>query len=233
MATPTLEKASLDLAYKLQDPVASGTTDGARVTAAGRLGYIIRAYRRLLRIVTVLYPSLIQRLFQRYYTIVNTNTNTDGTIDFIGTAEIYNLYCKRPTDEEYSKATWISPDKFLDVKMGYNALYVPNINTSTYYWTILDNEINVLPTIQYSLSYLARTDVARKVEDSGYGGATDLDIPREFLDVLLSMAASEAYMDIGQADMANIFTSDVNSQLSLLTANKQEKQAEDSEDENP
>jgi len=36
MATPILDIVSKDLAYKLQDPVSSGTTNGVRISAADR-----------------------------------------------------------------------------------------------------------------------------------------------------------------------------------------------------
>ena len=53
MATPILDQISMDLAYKLQDPVSSGTGSGTRLSANERFRYIIRAYRRLMRMITI------------------------------------------------------------------------------------------------------------------------------------------------------------------------------------
>src|SRR4030067_1907264 len=98
MATPILNIVSKDLAYKLQDPVTSGTTNGLRLSAAERFRYILRSYRRLLRIVTMVHPSLIQKLFQNYYTSATGTSDINGVVSTMTyPAEFLSVYCKRPT----------------------------------------------------------------------------------------------------------------------------------------
>lgn len=232
MATPILNIISKDLAYKLQDPVSSGITNGVRLSAAERLRYILRSYRRLLRIVTLLYPGLIQKLFQNFY------TSTTGTSDISGVvsnltypAEVLSVYCKRPTDEVLIKAEFVSPRDYLDVKTGQNAFFSPDINTNQYYWTRRQDDVQLLPAVQLTWEILWRQDLAQALEDGGYGGTYDIDIPTEHLDLILSFACAEAYMDIAQYDAASAFKQDANEQLALLAGEAQKREVKDTDDE--
>ena len=227
MATPILEKISKDLAYKLQDPATAGTANGVRLSADERLGYILRGYRRLLRIVTMLYPSLIQKLFQSYYTTTTGSSNVDGQITNLDFSEVFNIYCKLPDDEDYAKAIYISPDLYLDVKSGQNKFYNPDLDRQQYYWTLRENDIYLLPAVELAYEVSYRTDIASLVEAGGYGGSVDLDIPTEHLDLLISIACSEAYMDIGEPNMVQLYKADLTEQLSLLNGLTQKKELKD------
>lgn len=230
MATPILNQLSKDLAYKLQDPVSTGTANGARLSADERLRYILRAYRRLLRIVDMLYPSLIQKLFTDYFVSGTGTTNSSGKILSPGYAEIFDVYCKEPSDEIYYKATFISPEKFYDIETGQNKFYEPDLNTDRYYWTRNSTDIFILPAVTLDYKIVYRADVAADVESGGYNGASDIDMPTEYLDLLLSLACSEAYMDIGQFNLVQGYKADVNEQLAILTTNNQMKEKKDDEE---
>lgn len=232
MATPILNAVSKDLAYKLQDPVTAGTTDGERLTADERLVYITRAYRRLLRLVTMLYPALIEKLFQLYYETGVGTTDSSGEFDASTFAEVYTVYCKQPGDENYVKAEFIPADVYLDVKNGYNDFYTPDINTDRYYWSNIGGKIKLLPPLTLNLELADRANTAYNIETNGYGGDYDLDIPTEHTDLLLSFAAVEAYMDIGQTDMVQMFLTDASNQLQILAGIKKEKETKDEIDEN-
>jgi len=232
MATPILNTVSKDLAYKLQDPVASGTTKGLRLSAAERFRYVLRSYRRLLRIVTMLYPGLIQKLFQNYYTSTTGTSDISGVVSTITLpAEFLSVYCKRPTDEDYSKAEFVSPRDYLDVKTGQNAFYSPSINTSQYYWTRRNDDVQLLPQVQLAWEILWRQDRAAAMESSGQGGDYDLDVPTEHLDLLLSFACAEAYMDIGQYDAASAYKQDAQEQLAILAGEAQKREVKDTDEE--
>lgn len=227
MATPILEKLSKDLAYKLQDPVTIGTVDGTRLTAANRLGYLTRAYRRLLRLVTMLYPELISKLFNSYYVITTSDTDNSGLKSASTYAEVHEVYCKEPNDENYVKATYIIAEQFLSVLTGYNEFYKPNINTLTYYWSMMDGSIKMAPEVKFNLKLSYKKNIASDIEDGGYGGATDFDLPTEHTDLLLSLAAGEAYLDIAQFNMVNAYKSDVTDQLKILVNVSKKAEAED------
>lgn len=226
MITSILNQLSKDLAYKLQDPVINGATiDGKRITKDERLGYILRAYRRMIRIITSTYPQLLSKLSHLLFSNISINSNAAGiitsTFEF---AEVYELYCKEPTHEAYTRAIPLKPDEFLAVKHGENAFYTPDLNTKTYYWSIIDNKVNILPEITWNCNIQYRKPANPNLT---YNGSEDLSIPSEFIDILLSLACAEAYMDIGQADLVTMYTNDVNLQLGLLRAEKQEKEIKD------
>lgn len=223
MATPILEQVSLDLSYKLQDPASTGTSSGKRLTAAERLRYIKSGYRRLLRLVTLLHPALTDKMFKNYFVPYTGTTSSVGTLTF-SNAEIFDVYAKRPTDEDYTKAVYINASQYEDVKTGQNAFYNPSVDTAQYYWTIIQDSVYILPTITYTVKIMYRPDIASSL---AYGGSTDIDIPTEFLDLLLSMASIEAYIDIGQLDIVQMLKADIGEQFSILANVKQEKEQKD------
>jgi len=228
MATPNLIQLSQDLAYKLQDPAGSGTLPGERWTADGRLGYITRAYRRFYRILTQLYPELTFMVFKSNYKVRSTDTtDTSGTFDVSAYEEIYEVFCKMPTDEEWNRATYITPKDYVSTFTGYSDFYTPDYNSSTFYWSVISNNISILPQIQYSIFYSYREDDS---SDFVYNTGTDLVMDPTFWDILLSLAAAEAYMDIGQMDMVNMYKADVSEQLQVLAVDKQQKEKTDEMD---
>ena len=239
MATPILDQVSIDLAYKLQDPVSSGSGNGVRLSADERFRYIIRAYRRLLRMVTVLYPDLMQKIYHDFYKTATGTSNSNGIITSLDPgspappewSEIFEVYCKEPTDEDYVRANFISPEDYLKVKHEENPFYMADLNTDQYYWTRRSDDIYLLPAITLSYELTYRPDTAKLIEDAGLGGTTDIDISTEYLDLLLALACAEAYMDIGQGNFAGAYKNDVNEQLALLAnvSNKMDIKDEDKE----
>jgi hypothetical protein len=217
MATPILNQVSIDLAYKLQDPVSSGTGDGTRLSADERFRYIIRAYRRLLRMVMGLYPDLMQKIFHDFYASFSGTSGTDGRITTLTDwSEVFEVFCKETTDEDYVRASFVSPEDYLKVKHEENPFYAGDLNTDKYFWTRRSDDIYLLPAVQLSFELSYRPDKAKIIEDEGQGGAFDLDMATEYLDLLLSLACAEAYLDINQVDSVNAYNQDVASQLSLL-----------------
>ena len=84
-------------------------------------------------------------------------------------------------------------------------------------------------TLAYQLTY--RPDKAKDVEDGGQNGITDIDISTEYLDMLLSLASAEAYMDIGQLDLVNAYNQDAAGQLGLLANVSKKMEIKDETDE--
>lgn len=217
MATPILDQVSIDLAYKLQDPVSTGSSNGIRLSADERFRYIIRAYRRLLRMVMVLYPDLMQKIYHDFYANSSGTTSTDGRITTLTDwSEVFEVFVKEPTDEDYVRANFISPEDYLKVKNEENPFYTPDLNVDLYFWTRRSNDIYILPAVQLNYQLTYRPDKAAAIESLGQGGAQDLDMATEYLDLLLALACAEAYVDIGQYDLAGAYKQDVNEQLALL-----------------
>ena len=231
MPTPILEQISKDLAYKLQDPVGAGTTNGVRLSADERLRYITRAYRRLLRMVTRLFPGLIERLFNSYYNNATLTSNGSGVISNFTYAEIFDAYVKDPNEESYTKAVYISPIDFLDVKTGQNKFYEPDLDQKRFFWTRQGTDVLLLPPITLDCWFTYRQNIAAILEDDGYGGVTDIDVPTEHTDLLLSLACAEAYLDIGQPELVTAYKNDAAEQLMLLSNLSEEKDKKDKDEE--
>ena len=231
MATPILDQVSIDLAYKLQDPVSSGTGAGTRLSADERFRYIIRGYRRLLRMIMVLYPDLMQKVYHDFYEESLGTTNASGQIALTDWSEVFEVFTKQATDEDYVRANFISPEDYLKVKREENAFYTASINTAQYFWTRRSNNIYILPAVQLDYELTYRPDKAAQIEAAGQGGSVDLDIATEYLDMLLGVACQEAYLDIGQFNISGAYKQDVQEQLSLLVGLTQKKEAKDEIDE--
>ena len=230
MATPILTKLSKDLSYKLQDPVASGTTDGTRFTADGRLSYITRAYRRFLRIVMVLYPDLIKKIFTSYYVDGDLPTTATGTLALSNIIEIYDLFVREPNSVDWVRCTYISPTEYVSTDAGYNVFFKQDLENYTYYYSIVNGEIKILPRTLYETKYLYRPDTIALVEAGGYAGTADLDVPTTFQDLLLTLAAVEAYLDLGELNYVNSYMADFGSQFQILVNSNQKKETMDEKD---
>ena len=234
MATPILDQISIDLAYKLQDPVSLGTDAGVRLSADERFRYIIRGYRRLLRMIMVLYPDLMQKVYHDFYTESSGITNISGQItDLTYWSEIFEIFTKQATDEDYVRANFISPEDYLKVKREENAFYTASLNTAQYFWTRRSNDIYILPAVRLDYELTYRPDKAAQIEALGQGNSegVDIDIATEYLDMLLGVACQEAYLDIGQFNISGAYKQDVQEQLSLLVGLTQKKEAKDEIDE--
>lgn len=225
MATPVLELTSKDLAYKLQDPVSAGTVDGERFTADGRLRYINRAYRRLIHLVGQLYPHLIEKVSKHVYKYEGFNTNSEGIVgitNFDDILNVYTLWTDGPSDP--TRAIYIRPEEFSDVETNQNTFYTPDLNTHNIYYSVINGLVSMLPKVQYLLAFVSYKAQATTF---GYGNDQDLDVSSSLLDTLLAFAAYEAYLDLGQADLAGAYKTDAMDQLGLLGTVKQEKEIKD------
>jgi len=230
MAAPILIQLSKDLSYKLQDPVSAGDANGKRLSADNRLGYLVRAYRRFLRLVVVLYPDLIAKLFNKYYLIATLTTDAAGVFDASTYAEVHEIFVKQPDEESYERATYEPPQDFQSIKLGQSEFYKPDLNDRNYYWSMLDGKVNVVPATTYDVSLTYRSNVAEAVAAGGYSGSVDFDIPFEYTDLLLTLAAGEAYMDVGDAQMIQAYRTDTKEQLELLFAISKKEEQEGTSD---
>jgi hypothetical protein len=179
--------------------------------------------------ITVLYPDLMAKISHSFYDTDSGTTTSAGVISHVAFSEIYEIFCKEPSDEDFVRANFVTPEDSLKVLYEENVFFTPDLNTDQYFWTRKsNNQISLMPavTLQWVSSY--RKDTAALVEAGGQGGSQDLELGTEYLDLLLSLACAEAYMDINQGDAVNSYRQDVNEQLALLAnmSNKQESKDE-------
>lgn len=228
MATPILDQVSIDIAYKLQDPVSAGSSNGTRLSADERFRYIIRGYRRLMRMITILYPDLMSKISHSFYETASGTTTSGGVVSHTAFSEIYEIFCKEPSDEDYVRANFVVPEDFLKVFYEENAFFTPDLNTNSYFWTRKsNNELLIMPAVTLDWVSSYRKDTAALVEAGGQGGSQDLELGTEYLDLLLSLACAEAYMDINQGDAVNSYRQDVNEQLALLANLSMKQESKD------
>jgi len=166
-------------------------------------------------------------MFQNYYLSTTGTTGSGGVFGAINYAEIYDIYCKEPSDEEYFKADFMTPDIFYDIETGRNSFYVPDLNSDRYFWTRQNTFVRILPAVELDYKIIYRPDTVALIQADGQGGDYDLDIPTEYQDLLLTLSAIEAYTDIGQVDMIQMHKNDVTEQLGVIAATKQMKEKDD------
>jgi hypothetical protein len=176
-----------------------------------------------------MYPELMNTLFTKYNVIGTVDSNALGVVTqtALPNIEVFSVYVKQPVEDEYKKAIRICIESALDVETGQNEFYTPDIDREQFYWYIEDSELNILPAITYNTKVLYRPDIASMAEAGGYAGSADIDMPSDHVDILLSQAAAEAYMDIGQVDMVNMYKNDVNEQLSIIAKKQQMDEKKD------
>lgn len=228
MATPNLLELSRDLAYKLQDPVSNGSSNGERFTAYHRLRYIIRGYRRLLRLLEELLPEQINKIFTNYFKVNQFTSSSVGILGMTASSirEALEVLVRwQSGTEEWIRADYIDPMDYLSIETGQNDFYSPDLNQQRVFWTMIGDNISLLPQVQYTMKVF----YIGSIPNFEYNGSTDIDMPIEFFDILLALAASEAYLDVGEFNMSTAFKGDANDQIRILATVKKEAVEGDNE----
>jgi hypothetical protein len=211
---------SLQLSYKLQDAVSEGNSDGLRYSAEARLLYIQRAHHKLLRLLKLLAPDMAYKIAQDFYRTITGIADANGyvTLNTDTTWEVSNVFVKyAPNSEEYKRCDFIEPKDWLKVKLALNPFYKPDLTTETFYWSIVNGQIELLPELPYNV--LMEVFGAQATLD--YTG-NDIAINPEYYDVILMLAASEAYLDYGQRDWAQQYLQNATDEIKII-AGKQTK----------
>lgn len=215
----TLQDISQSLALKLGDPV-QDNGDGKLFTFEFRKDYIERAIARLKRILPKLMLNEVP-LFanEKRYAIKNLTTNEEQSGKGISLDETYldieNLYVKL-NDDSIIQANRLSSKNYLGVKNKTNLEYIPSIENKQVYYTFLNKKIYLLPEgnkVYTALEIIYTPDSEALNTDPD----TEIDIPREYADLLITAAAIEGMMDVGRQDKVQLYTSDLTNQLNVLT----------------
>jgi hypothetical protein len=233
MATPILNKLSKDLSFKIFDPVTDGKDDGRVYTKELRLSYINRAYGKLVRTLEVIHPK-ITKVFKDYYQVIqlgDLDLTSDGLTVPAGKGnakillfpwEVFDVYYK-PNNQDgtgLERADALDPDNFLPTKLGLNDLYVATLDNRK--WSMIDNQIQLLPleggAEYYDVTIFVRNYFPEFNQDDT--NSADLDIPNDYKDILITMAAIEAMSDRGLSGKYQLYTATLNSQLQLIAQDK-------------
>lgn len=238
MATIKLNEYSVDLSYKLQDPVADYSGNGRRYTSVHRHKYLKEGYRQLIKHLLIFTPKLIRKVFNNFYQYRTGLTDNSGKISFnIFPGEVYELYIKPFNTEKWELADYVEQMDWMTVKTGQNEFYVPDLNKKDYYWTVIKAgttvppKIEILPAVKYDYMVTLREAMIFP-EHSLVAEDEDIDIKEEFSDIMINFGASAAWFELGKADMGKVFFDKAELSLRRLSELqiKKEKENEISED---
>ena len=225
MATPNLEQLSRELAYKLQDPVSSGSADGVRLRADNRLQYINAGYRRLINLTQTLYPELISRIFNNSDSVITLTSNSSGVVTGLDYIEVYDILVRWPSGPTSAVYAYpLDPDEYLGVVGNVNQSFAsPDLNTHTIYWTILDGDISIFPKIEYNeVTIRYKKDIV----DFAYT-TQELNVSKIYWEIILALAASVATNDLGEFNLSQAYYNDALTQLNVFNAKQQQREVED------
>jgi hypothetical protein len=233
----TVKEADKSLSLKISDYKADNG-DGSLFDFEDRLRYLRRGYSRLLRNLRNLMrqyaPTFANSREYLNQVVSNAEQQTGIGIDIYNSSgnaitieKIEELFIKvkqtkNSGDEEAQtasttlyngKATYISPDKYLSVKAEVNDMYNP---TKEYFYTILSNKIYLLPLLTSSTKYYSEIDVVCLKDSENFDLDDTLYIPNEFIDLFITMAASEAMQDLARSDKVGLYNQDITTQLTIL-----------------
>lgn len=210
------------LKYKIGDP----TETSANVIFSPELkaDYVIRAYYKLIRTLTLVMRGK-RPFFSKLYkemelgTIVNNRISLTRDQDFI-IVEIFELLIDKV------KATYVEADLFYNHK---DKKIVGSPTKESPYYTIIGNEIKILPEDQLNNKGV-KAIVSYNVKADGLDNNSNLDVPTEYEDLLLTFAAMEAMEDIGLTNKVQLYQSELNFHLQLIagyTNLKEQKEGTD------
>lgn len=222
----TIKELDTTLSLKLGDPV-TDNGDGAIFHWDMRVKYLERAYGRLLRTLPKLMraktPLFAQSRQVASKTLTETTEKSGTNINLIDSDknnividEVTELYTTSTGEGKThtKKATFIDSDKYLSVLNGENTLYTPSVDKP--YYTFLDNAIYLLPVFPNDDFIYSKISLVFKQDSIKFTETTVVPIPNEYVDLLIINAANEGMQDLARADKVQLYTGDINNQLSIL-----------------
>ena len=224
MKAEKLIKLSKDLSFKIFDPVSTGDSDGKLFSAELRLGYINRAFGTLIRTLETIHPKL-SKVFKNYYQIVPIDF-AEGYYELPHNYDVFDIYY-HDTDSEWEttpqqRASYIEPVNYKSTEAGLNDFR--EATEISRYWTIIDNKIRILPdpsTIEYfNVQMVARNYFPEFTYSNDADTIPDIDIPTDYMDILITMAAIEAMSDKGETTKYQLYTNALSGKLQLLAESK-------------
>ena len=225
----TILEADQSLSLKIGDPVnENGDGKQSLFDFEDRLRYLRRGYARLLRNLRILMREFAPTFANSREVIeqeIDDDTQKSGvgielkrdttviTVEKID--ELFVTTTATSTEASPIQATYISPDKYLSVKNQGNDMYD---TTKGIFYTILSNKIYLLPILTITTKFYSKVDAMILEDAITFDKDDTLSIPNDYVDLFITMAASEAMQDIARSDKVSLYANDINNQLSMLKA---------------
>ena len=110
----------------------------------------------------------------------------------------------------------IDSDKYLSVATGVNTILTPNTTDPKIYYTIINNWFYFLPMPSALTLTLVHMRLLFLPDLEKLDFDDDIPITREYLDLLIELAASMGMADIARTDKVNLFRNSVYTDLEIL-----------------
>ena len=224
-----LAELDLSLSLKLGDPVNIAGEDGQIFSWQDRLRYLQRAYSKVKRTLRKLMRNYCPEFAKASeYIYINLNGKdrlgkgiliTDEKNNPVIIDEIKELFAYVEKEREpiiSMPCERITSDKYLSVKNKINNYYTPSFVDKRIYYALLNNRIYLLPEGNKEIEYTALEIVLSKDSDLFYSVEEEVNIPNDYVDLLIVFAASEGMQDLGRSDKFQLYFADLNNYLVIL-----------------
>ena len=241
----TLGELDNRLALKLGDPV-TNNSKGELFDLEQRVNYLSRAYGRLIRTLKQVMGSYAPQFsdttkfvqkqlddFTKKVAWQEVDFSKDKVyLEKVEEAYLFYSTTINPLPEpipappmtekdgkgSYKKIIMIDNKKWLSTINNENDLQKPDLAKGIFYGTIINNSLCITPLVKNpdklnldaiivtSPIYFDDSDLEQPVNISG-----------EYIDILLTMAASEGMADAARSDKFQMFVADVNNQITSIT----------------
>lgn len=210
MATPILDNLNIELSYKIFDPVETAEANGEIFSNFLRVSYINRAYSKLIRTLEIVHPD-INAVVSNFYQLLPVQTYLQDALPLPENIDPFELYYRPNERGQLTKAKSITAPEYLSVKAGRDSFYTPTL--SERYWTIINGYIKVLPeniTAYYDCQAMVKQNYTT------IGGDIDINIPANYYDMVLNLAAMEAMADKGDFQTYQIYANMFNNDIAMI-----------------
>lgn len=136
---------------------------------------------------------------------------------FIDVDEVYVTY--RHNNKTYSNipAMKLAEDRYLDALNKQNDITEPSFADKQIYYSLIDDKLTLLPQAT-TTDYYTNIQVLYIEDFESFNQNTDIPITREFKDLLITLAATEAMIDIARGDKVQLMKVETNDNFRLLGA---------------
>jgi len=250
----TVKEISQELSIKLGDKVSSGDSDGEIFSSDLRLGYINRAYGKLIRVLR----SLMRNQAPEFTKVVDYVSVSGQGTGLTGYSNVYELdsYVKiidvyaaikkadnvandnqmgieSPLHIEgninrypFYKAEKMNPEEFLNVIMKKNTFRTPSFEEGKIYYAVLNKKLYFLPQSNANYSYEGYY-MTMIGNPENLKLESKLYITNLYMDLLITFAAYEGMMDIARSDKVQLYGQEIVNQLQILGQYAQLEQREE------
>ena len=189
-------------ASSIRDSVASATTNGGELTVADRDAYLIYAYMKYIRLISIHNPDAVSNILSELFKTV-TVAPVSGVMSlpddfgyFIGIGSYTDgVVVNKP-----------SPEDFIRIK--HTSTHQAAPSDDNVYISLRGREIYILPdsnTYQYEVGYIV---LPKNIQTSTPESADDIVIRSEHWDTIIQLARASYFRDKSEFNLAQSIEND-------------------------